>query len=191
MDNPLIVRDRMKGRKVHPFTEPVSDNRASEREVRNDPGRFYPQWFNPSHELLLPVGMDRSRYEKLRTDMHNIRADIEPVWHPLREVWQVYIRNENIESWWTKGWERVVMIEPWGDDNSLRTRMQAALYHRKPEVFNRAKTAADRVLYEVELDQRKFEAELDDGAAQNARDIHWKGLIKNIGPGNKVSQMYE
>lgn len=185
----VVVGDRLRVRDSGiTDTVTVGDKSASKRDVEAHPERFYPQWFNPSRSSLLPVHVDRREHQRMRQRLRDVHPGLDIAWHPIREVWQVYIRNARVESWWTKGWERIFMLEPYGD---VITKARAKLYFMKPEVFGRAKVDGDRVLYEAELDRRRFEEEMDDGARQNAREIYWKQLPKNISHGAKVAEQYE
>ena len=191
-DNPLIARDRLTGRRTNRVhRETVKDESVTDAEVRADPGRYYPQWFNPSRDAPLPTNVSRERFDKLRLAIKDVHGGLDLAWHPIRQVWQIYIKSDAITSWWTKGWKRVCFIDPGGEDTALLVRMKAQLYAAEPEIFGRAKVGADRVLYEEELAQRKWDAHLDDGARYNARQIYQNGLISNIKPGNQYSKMYE
>lgn len=192
MSERVIVRDRLRARRLanSAWNQKVKNKAVSDSEVKAEPGKFYPQWFNPNRERLLPLSVDRSQYERMRRELRDVHGGLDIVWHPLRECWQVYIRNDNVQSWWTKGWERIVMFEPWGTDSLVR-RIKAKLYFMKPEIFGKARPDGDRVLYEREIAAQKWEDHLDDGARDNAREIYWNQLPKNISHGAKVAEQYE
>lgn len=189
-----IHRDRLTTRRTDRIvTTETSNKRVADSEVAADPGKYYPQWFNPDRSsYLCPEGMTPERMDAYRERLRKVHPGLDVTWHPIRECWQFWIKEPKVTVWWTKGWKRLFMQDPEGENMGLDDYPFVVLYWQEPELFNKARETADAVIDKMQEVRNKEDAEWDQESADRARDIwNFHNRITTAGKGSKVSEMYQ
>lgn len=123
-----------------------------------------------------------------RARLHEIHPKLEVTWHPLKQRWLCWYRDEAITHRLCPGWKLVFVVQTsWGDYVPLDERVFAVIHARSgftsngSEYFERI---ASEIKRETEDIQRKRES--DDEAF---RSEYWDYTqIKNIGSGSKFTK---
>jgi len=182
-----IVRDRLKARKGRPFKESHDgDQSVTLKEARKDPGRYFPQWFTPDRAPRC-VSASQREVEAFRQRLKGLHPSLDLSWHPIREKWQIWIRNPDITQPWCAGWHRLIFCDP----DQLDDITIAALFKSYPHLFGKAETTYREFMEKRRKAEERFEKQQDQYIQDRVRDIIWKGKIRNIGDGSRFSEMYD
>lgn len=123
-----------------------------------------------------------------RVRLHEIHPKLEVTWHPLKQRWLCWYRDETITYRLCPGWKLVFVVQTsWGDYVPLDERVFAVI-HARSGFSSNGREYFERIAKEIEREtesiQRKRES--DDEAF---RSEYWDYTqIKNIGSGSKFSR---
>lgn len=163
-----VQLDRQKVKKGASFSRPVG-NRANPEAM--PPWWFHPQRWEAQHGAPLDM-------EPMRVRLKSVDPRLDISWHPLREVFQVWLQKPSVTFFACPGWKRIAMHAAL-DDRLLWAIRSWQENHE--EVFTGQQSldvAYGRVQAAIDRDQRAIDARDEDEAEMVGRECYDYGLIK-------------